>query len=58
MLRMESANQEIDGRPLPPLSDSRANYRAAFGMHTQTRFKKREDIYLPILCSRYDQGLD
>lgn len=32
MLRMESANQEIDGRPLPPLSESRANYRGAFGM--------------------------
>lgn len=33
MLRMESANQEIDGRPLPPLGeDARPKYRAGFGM--------------------------
>lgn len=32
MLRMESANQEIDGRPLPPLGeDARPKYRAGFG---------------------------
>lgn len=32
MLRMESANQEIDGRPLPPAGDdSRARFRPAFG---------------------------
>ena len=33
MLRMESANQEIDGRPLPPLGeDGRPKYRIGFGM--------------------------
>lgn len=32
MLRMESANQEIDGRPLPPLGeDSRPKFRKGFG---------------------------
>lgn len=32
MLRMESANQEIDGRPLPPLGeDARPKYRLGFG---------------------------
>lgn len=32
MLRMESANQEIDGRPLPPLGeDARPKYRTGFG---------------------------
>lgn len=32
MLRMESANQEIDGRPLPPLGeDARPKYRMGFG---------------------------
>jgi transcription initiation factor TFIID subunit 5 len=32
MLRMESANQEIDGRSLPQLpQDQRAKYRAGFG---------------------------
>jgi hypothetical protein len=32
MLRMESASQEIDGRPLPQLGeDSRPKYRAGFG---------------------------
>ncbi|KAM0115746.1 Transcription initiation factor TFIID subunit 5 [Aspergillus fumigatus] len=31
MLRMESANQEIDGRPLPPLGeDARPKYRMGF----------------------------
>lgn len=35
MLRMESANQEIDGRPLPQLGeDSRPKYRAGFGKVT------------------------
>lgn len=34
MLRMESANQEIDGRPLPPLGeDARPKYRQGFGKH-------------------------
>ncbi len=29
---MESANQEIDGRPLPPLGeDARPKYRIGFG---------------------------
>ena len=33
MLRMESANQEIDGRPLPHLGeDARPKYRLGFGM--------------------------
>lgn len=33
MLRMESANQEIDGRPLPQLGeDSRPKTRQGFGM--------------------------
>lgn len=32
MLRMESANQEFDGRPLPPLGeDARPKYRLGFG---------------------------
>lgn len=32
MLRMESANQEIDGRPLPQLGeDSRPKTRQGFG---------------------------
>lgn len=32
MLRMESASQEIDGRPIPNLDDeSRPKFRAAFG---------------------------
>lgn len=32
MLRMESANQEIDGRPLPPLGeDARPKFRQGFG---------------------------
>lgn len=32
MLRMESANQEIDGRPLPPLGeDARPKFRKGFG---------------------------
>ncbi|QVM13526.1 Transcription initiation factor TFIID subunit 5 [Coccidioides posadasii str. Silveira] len=33
MLRMESASQEIDGRPLPPVGDdSRTRFRPAFDM--------------------------
>ena len=39
MLRMESASQEIDGRPLPPMSDdTRPKFKPAFGQyipHTQ-----------------------
>lgn len=32
MLRMESANQEIDGRPLPPLGeDARPKFKQGFG---------------------------
>lgn len=35
MLRMESANQEIDGRPLPPLGeDARPKYQQGFGKPT------------------------
>jgi transcription initiation factor TFIID subunit 5 len=31
---MESANQEIDGRPLPPLGeDARPKYKKGFGKH-------------------------
>lgn len=34
MLRMESASQEIDGRPLPTVSDdTRPKFKAAFGKH-------------------------
>lgn len=44
MLRMESANQEIDGRPLPPLNESRANYGGAFGMSSQMRGTGQIDI--------------
>jgi hypothetical protein len=37
MLRMESANQEIDGRPLPQLGeDSRPKTRQGFGMYIIT----------------------
>ena len=37
MLRMESANQEIDGRPLPPLGeDARPKYKLGFGKHRCT----------------------
>ena len=39
MLRMESANQEIDGRPLPPLGeDARPKYRQGFGRHLRVFF--------------------
>lgn len=36
MLRMESANQEIDGRQLPPLGESaRPKYKLGFGECTR-----------------------
>lgn len=40
MLRMESANQEIDGRPLPPASEeSRPKFKLAFGKRIYTQFR-------------------
>lgn len=42
MLRMESANQEIDGRPLPPLGeDARPKYRLGFGKRLSS-FKRAQ----------------
>ncbi|PGH07215.1 hypothetical protein AJ79_06319 [Helicocarpus griseus UAMH5409] len=49
MLRMESANQEIDGRPLPPSSEeSRPKYKLAFDM-TRKWIEDNLDIYKPEL---------
>ncbi|EEP81885.1 conserved hypothetical protein [Uncinocarpus reesii 1704] len=49
MLRMESANQEIDGRPLPPVGDdSRARFRPAFDM-IKAWVENNLDIYKPEL---------
>ncbi|KAI1990692.1 Transcription initiation factor TFIID subunit 5 [Ophidiomyces ophidiicola] len=49
MLRMESANQEIDGRPLPPTGDdSRARFRPAFDM-IRAWVENNLDIYKPEL---------
>lgn len=40
MLRMESANQELDGRALPHLSeDARPKYRAGFGRLQNSPFR-------------------
>ncbi|OJD14246.1 hypothetical protein ACJ73_09102 [Blastomyces percursus] len=49
MLRMESANQEIDGRPLPPASEeSRPKFKLAFDM-TRKWVEDNLDIYKPEL---------
>ncbi|QSS56796.1 transcription initiation factor TFIID subunit 5 [Histoplasma capsulatum var. duboisii H88] len=49
MLRMESANQEIDGRPLPPASEeSRPKFKLAFDM-TRKWIEDNLDIYKPEL---------
>ncbi|PGH23281.1 hypothetical protein AJ80_02697 [Polytolypa hystricis UAMH7299] len=49
MLRMESANQEIDGRPLPPMSEeARPKFKLAFEM-TKTWIDDNLDIYKPEL---------
>ncbi|ODH53642.1 hypothetical protein GX48_00060 [Paracoccidioides brasiliensis] len=49
MLRMESANQEIDGRPLPPASEeARPKFKLAFEM-TRKWIEDNLDIYRPEL---------
>ncbi|KAJ9370132.1 hypothetical protein DTO282E5_5192 [Paecilomyces variotii] len=49
MLRMESANQEIDGRPLPPLGeDARPKYRAGFDL-LKSWVEDNLDLYKPEL---------
>ncbi|KAL1884733.1 Transcription initiation factor TFIID subunit 5 [Paecilomyces lecythidis] len=49
MLRMESANQEIDGRPLPPLGeDARPKYRAGFEL-LKSWVEDNLDLYKPEL---------
>ncbi|EAA65698.1 hypothetical protein AN0292.2 [Aspergillus nidulans FGSC A4] len=46
MLRMESANQEIDGRPLPPLGeDARPKYR--MGFEARQFFDGNKNLFLP-----------
>ncbi|KAH8431837.1 putative transcription initiation factor TFIID subunit [Aspergillus melleus] len=49
MLRMESANQEIDGRPLPPLGeDARPKYRMGFDL-LKVWVEDNLDLYKPEL---------
>ncbi|KAH3367175.1 hypothetical protein KXW99_003202 [Aspergillus fumigatus] len=49
MLRMESANQEIDGRPLPPLGeDARPKYRMGFDI-LKAWVEDNLDLYKPEL---------
>ncbi|KAL5332776.1 WD40-repeat-containing domain protein [Aspergillus crustosus] len=49
MLRMESANQEIDGRPLPPLGeDARPKYRIGFDL-IKVWVEDNLDLYKPEL---------
>ncbi|OJI96314.1 hypothetical protein ASPVEDRAFT_35689 [Aspergillus versicolor CBS 583.65] len=49
MLRMESANQEIDGRPLPPLGeDARPKYRIGFDL-LKVWVEDNLDLYKPEL---------
>ncbi|KAL2798274.1 WD40-repeat-containing domain protein [Aspergillus keveii] len=49
MLRMESANQEIDGRPLPPLGeDARPKYRMGFDL-IKVWVEDNLDLYKPEL---------
>ncbi|KAJ5115469.1 hypothetical protein NUU61_001228 [Penicillium alfredii] len=49
MLRMESANQEIDGRPLPPLSeDARPRFRQGFDL-LKNWVEENLDLYKPEL---------
>lgn len=45
MLRMESANQEIDGRPLPPLGeDARPKFKQGFDL-LKTWVEENLDLY-------------
>ncbi|KAJ5911919.1 uncharacterized protein N7473_001222 [Penicillium subrubescens] len=49
MLRMESANQEIDGRPLPPLGeDARPKFRKGFDL-LKAWVEENLDLYKPEL---------
>ncbi|KAJ6037393.1 transcription initiation factor TFIID subunit [Penicillium herquei] len=49
MLRMESANQEIDGRPLPPMGeDSRPKYKQGFDL-LKAWVEDNLDLYKPEL---------
>ncbi|KAJ5363742.1 uncharacterized protein N7496_009455 [Penicillium cataractarum] len=49
MLRMESANQEIDGRPLPPLGeDARPKFRKGFEL-LKAWVEENLDLYKPEL---------
>ncbi|KAJ5086116.1 hypothetical protein N7532_010887 [Penicillium argentinense] len=49
MLRMESANQEIDGRPLPPLAeDARPKFNQGFDL-LKTWVEENLDLYKPEL---------
>ncbi|KAJ5224207.1 uncharacterized protein N7469_007710 [Penicillium citrinum] len=49
MLRMESANQEIDGRPLPPLGeDARPKFKQGFDL-LKTWVEENLDLYKPEL---------
>lgn len=49
MLRMESANQEIDGRPLPPLGeDARPKYKMGFEL-LKVWVEENLDLYKPEL---------
>lgn len=62
MLRMESANQEIDGRPLPPLGeDARPKYRMGFGkfLHNNILYGDGHVLLnmMANLPSRFTQGL-
>lgn len=57
MLRMESANQEIDGRPLPPLGeDARPKYRQGFGRHPNAFFNYCSVAYT-VFLSRPAQSM-
>ncbi|KAJ5893263.1 transcription initiation factor TFIID subunit 5 [Penicillium taxi] len=49
MLRMESSNQEMDGRPLPPLAeDARPKFKQGFGL-LKAWVEENLDLYKPEL---------
>jgi transcription initiation factor TFIID subunit 5 len=60
MLRMESANQEIDGRPLPPPSEeARPKVKPAFGELVATSWIDTRSWWSYYSHSfRYDESVD
>ena len=59
MLRMESANQEIDGRQLPPLGENaRPKYKLGFGECTDEHvFEPFGSMLMLLAFLRLAQGL-